>query len=136
MVYSYNINEQVLTTDADLIYNNNVVNTDRGIIHVPGTSVFTIARPGSYHITVTATGSASAAGTDPITLALYNGTTQIPVAVTSMTSTDTTDIVTLTIDAAIQVRPSCCAINNTVSLVVKNVGIPATLTNATIAITR
>ena len=136
MIYSYNINEQALGTDADVIYNNNVVNNDSAIIHTPGTSIFTLVRPGSYRVTVTATGAASASGTDPITLALYNGSVQIPGAISSVTSADTTDIGTLVIDAIITVRPSCCAINNTVNLTVKNIGVAATYSNTTIAIAR
>lgn len=133
MVYSYNSTKQTLATNADVIYNNDVVKTGTTVTHTPGTSIFTLNRPGYYYVTVTASGAATAAGTDPISLALFNGTVQLPGAVSTALSEDTTS---MTINTIIPVRPSCCMVDNTVELHVVNTGVEATYDNTTITITK
>ena len=136
MIYSYNVSEQSVDANAALVYTIDAVKTGVTVIHSAGTSTFTLNKPGYYYVTVTASGAASSEGADPISLALYNGTDIIPGAAASATSTATTDIVNLTINTIIPVRPSCCAIDNTVNLIVMNTGVAATFTNTTITITK
>lgn len=136
MIYSYNTNTQAVAANEDIVYTIDAVKTGCTVTHAPGTSVFTLAKPGYYYVTVVVTGAATAAGTDPMTIALYNGISPIAGATASVLSTDNTDINTLTINLIIPVRPSCCMIDNTVSLVVKNTGVDATYSNATISITK
>lgn len=136
MINSYNITEQELNTNDVVDFTVDNVKTGCTVIHTPGTGVFTLAKPGFYYVTLSAVGAASAAGTDPITLALFNGATAIPGATSSATSTSATDVVNLTVNCIIPVRPSCCAINNTVYLSVVNTGVDATFSNATITITK
>lgn len=136
MIYSYNLNEQTLASNAEVVYAVDAVATGVTATHTPGTSTFSLNRPGYYYVTVTATASATAAATDPISISLYNGPTQIAGAVASALSQDATDDVNLTINTIIPVRPSCCAIDNTVTLIVVNTGIEAVISNATITITK
>ena len=136
MIYSYNTKEQTVAPDSELTYAVDAIKTGTTVTHAPGTGTFVLNKSGYYYITVTAVGSASATGTDPLTLTLYNGTTPLPAAVASATSTATTDIVDLTINVIIPVRPSCCAVDNTVNLMVVNTGVEATYTNTTITITK
>lgn len=136
MIYSYNSSEQTLASNAEVVYAVDVVETGVTATHTPGTSVFSLNKPGYYYITVTATASATASATDPISISLYNGPTQIAGANASALSQDATDAVNLTINAIIPVRPSCCAIDNTVTLIVVNTGIEAVFDNTTITITK
>lgn len=136
MIYSYNVSEQNVDANGALIYAIDAVKTGITVTHSAGTSTFTLNRPGYYYVTVTASGAASSEGTDPISLALYNGTDAIPGAVASATSTTATDIVNLTINTIIPVRPSCCAIDNTVNLIVMNTGVATTFSNTAITITK
>lgn len=136
MVYSYNANEQTLATNDPMVYTIDVVKTGTAVIHNLDTSVFTLNRTGYYYITVTATGAASDTSTEPISIALYNGSTAIPGAVASALSSDATDVATLMINIIIPVRPSCCAVDNTVNLTVVNTGVDAIYSNSTITIAR
>ena len=136
MIYSYNDKEQTLAQNTPVVYSVDAIKTGTTVTHAAGTSTFVLNKPGYYYVTVTAIGSASATSTDPIVLALYNGASQIAGAVASELSTETTDIVDLTINTIIPVRPSCCAVDNTVNLIVINTGVEAVYTNATITITK
>ena len=136
MIYSYNTTEQEIGVNEALVFDIDEVKTGTTVLHAPGTSIFTLVKPGYYYVTVTAVGVASATGTDPIVLALYNGSNTIAGATSSVVSASTTDIVSLTINTIIPVRPSCCAIDNTVYLALKNIGVAANYTNVTITITK
>jgi len=136
MIYSYNTKEQTVATDSEVTYAVDAIKTGTTVTHAPGTGTFVLNKSGYYYVTVTAVGSASATGTDLVTLTLYNGTNPLPGAIASETSTATTDVVTLVINTIIPVRPSCCAVDNTVNLIVVNTGVEAVYTNTTITITK
>lgn len=136
MIYSYNTKEQTLATDAALIYSVDEIKTGTTVSHVGGTSTFVLNKAGYYYVTVTAVGAASAAATEPITITLYNGADPISGGVASALSSDETNVATLVINLILPVRPSCCAIDNTVNLMVVNTGVEATYTNTTITITK
>lgn len=131
MIYSYNISKQSLAQGDAVVYAIDTVKTGTTVTHTPGTSLFTFNEAGYYYITATASGAATATGTDPVSLALYNGSTEI-VGATASAVSDTA--VNLTINAIIPVRPSCCMIDNTVNLSVVNTGVETTYTNVTITI--
>ena len=136
MIYSYNTKEQTLAPNTEVVYSVDAIKTGSTVTHAAGTGTFVLNKPGYYYVTVTAVGSASATTTDPITLTLYNGTTPIAGATASELSAEATDIVDLTINTIIPVRPSCCAVDNTVNLMVVNTGVEAIYTNTTITITK
>lgn len=136
MIYSYNTKEQSLAPNTELTYSVDAIKTGSTVTHAAGTGTFVLNKPGYYYVTVTAVGSASATSTDPMTIALYNGTLPIAGAIASELSAEATDIVDLTINTIVPVRPSCCAVDNTVDLMVINTGVGATYTNTTITITK
>jgi hypothetical protein len=136
MIYSYNATPQTVAVDDDLTFTINGVKTGCTVTHAAGTSTFVFNKAGYYYVTFNGVASATAAATDPITVELYNGTTAIPGATSSALSAAIDTPVVLSIGTIIQVRPNCPAIDNTVNLVVKNVGIEANYTNATITITK
>lgn len=136
MIFSYNTKEQTLQPNEEVIYAVDAIKTGTTVIHAAGTGTFVLNKPGYYYVTVTAVGAADTTSTDPITLALYNGTDELAGAVASASSDDNTDFVNLTINTIIPVRPSCCAVDNTVNLLVVNTGVAAVYTNTTISITK
>ena len=136
MIYSYSITPRTLAADLDIIFAVNEVNTGCTVTHVAGTPTFTFNKPGYYYVTFNGVASATAAATDPITAELYNGAVAIPGALSSALSAAIDTPVSLSISTIIQVRPNCPAIDNTVNLTVKNVGIEANYTNATLTITK
>jgi hypothetical protein len=70
MIYSYNASEQTLTSNAEVVYAVDVVKTGTTVTHTPGSTVFTLNKPGYYYVTVLATVAATDVATDPIVIAL------------------------------------------------------------------
>lgn len=136
MIYSYSATPQTVAVNDNLDFNINEIKTGCTVTHAAGTPIFVFNKPGYYYVTFNGVASATAAATDPITAELYNGTVAIPGALSSALSAAIDTLVSLSISTIIQVRPNCPAIDNTVNLVVKNVGIAANYTNATITITK
>jgi hypothetical protein len=136
MIYSYSITPRTLAADLDIIFAVNEVNTGCTVTHVAGTPTFTFNKPGYYYVTFNGVASATAAATDPIVVEMYDGTTAIPGALSSALSAAADTPVALSMSTIIQVRPNCPAIDNTVNLTVRNVGIEANYTNAAITITK
>lgn len=136
MVYSYNVTTQNLPVNGQAIFTVDQIKTGCTVTHTEGTPNFLLRRQGFYFVTVTANVAATTAGTDPVTLTLYNGTTTLTAATASATSTADTDIVNLTINAIVEVEPSCCVVDNNVRLNVVNTGVAATVSNIAITITK
>lgn len=136
MIYSYSIIPQDLTVNEDLVFTVDEIKTGCTVTHAAGTTTFVFNKPGYYYVTFNGVASATAAATDPITAELYNGAVAIPGALSSALSAAIDTPVSLSISTIIQVRPNCPAIDNTVNLTVKNVGIEANYTNATLTITK
>lgn len=136
MIYSYSNTPQDLTANENLVFTIDEIRTGCTVTHAAGTPTFVFNKPGYYFVTFNGVASATAAATDPIVVEMYNGTTAIPGALTSELSAAVNTPVSLAMSAIIQVRPNCPAIDNTVNLTVKNVGIEANYTNAAITITK
>lgn len=136
MIYSYTIAPQTVAVDDNIVFTIDQIKTGCTVTHAAGTPTFTFNKPGYYYVTFNGVASATAAATDPIVAELYNGATAMAGAQGSALSAAVDTPVTITISTIIQVRPNCPAIDNTVSLVVKNTGIEAEYTNATITITK
>lgn len=136
MIYSYSITPRTLAADLDIIFAVNEVNTGCTVTHVAGTPTFTFNKPGYYYVTFNGIASATAAATDPIVVEMYDGANAIPGALSSALSVAADTPVALSMSTIIQVRPNCPAIDNTVNLTVRNVGIEANYTNAAITITK
>ena len=136
MIYSYSNTPQDLTANENLVFTIDEIRTGCTVTHAAGTPTFVFNKPGYYFVTFNGVASATAAATDPIVVEMYNGTTAIPGALTSELSAAVNAPVSLAMSTIIQVRPNCPAIDNTVNLTVKNVGIEANYTNAAITITK
>lgn len=67
---------------------------------------------------------------------MCNGATAIAGALTSELSAAVDTPVALSMSTIIQVRPNCPAIDNRVSLTIKNTGIEAEFTNVALVITK
>lgn len=136
MIYSYSVIPQTLTTNDDVKFTIDAVKTGCTVTHAEGTTTFSFNKPGFYYVTFNGVASATATATDPIVVEMYNGATAIAGALSSELSAAVNTPVALSMSTIIQVRPNCPAINNKVSLTIKNTGIEAEYTNAAIVITK
>lgn len=146
---AYSTLAQSVATGGYIDFDNVSVLTGCSIKYVAGTPGIVISNPGLYLLTVDGTAaasesdsSASAAPTDAaatstdVSVSIQNNGELIPGAITSATSTGEDDKANLSLTTVIQVKPSCCAIDNTARISVVNTGIPATYTDASITVVK
>lgn len=133
MISSYNITSQAALANGVLTFT-----TDRILTGCTATrdgSTFHLNKPGYYYITFNADAATTSAAGNVI-VQLQSGGALVPGASASATSAAAGDLENLAFSTIIRVSPSCCAIDNTVSLTVVNAGVEATYTNVNINITK
>ena len=133
MISSYTSTSQTLLTNALINFNINAVETGCTVTHAEGTPTFSLNRPGLYYVAFNADALPTAAG--DLVVQLRSNNELVPSAIATTTGT-TTSTENLSFSRIIQVKPSCCSIDNSVNLSVINSGIGATYSNANIVITK
>ena len=110
---------------------------NNGINPTPGATTFSLNKPGFYFVTFNGVGAATGATVGNIVIQLQRNGVNVPGAFTSAASTTAlTDVKSLSFSTIIQVKPSCCAVDNNVNLTFVNTGIPTTFSNINVAITK
>lgn len=133
MINSYTATSQSVLTDGTLDFDVNKVKTGCTITHTSGTASFSLNKPGFYFVTFNGDVSTATAGT--ISTQLFGNSSAISGASASVTAAiDTT--YPLSFSTIVQVLPSCCVCDNSMTLTVVNTGEDATYTNANIVITK
>lgn len=84
-------------------------------IHLTGTTSINIRCPGKYLVKFNGVGSSGTAAS-PFTLQLYKNDVAVPEAFSTITSTAADNEQTMMFETIVTVNPSCCAVDNTVSL--------------------
>lgn len=133
MISSYTSTSQTLLTNALINFNINAVETGCTVTHTEGTPTFSLNRPGLYYVAFNADALPTAAG--DLVVQLRSNNELVPGAIATTTGT-TTSTESLSFSRIIQVKPSCCSIDNSVNLTVINSGVGATYSNANIVITK
>lgn len=122
---------QTLLAGNNVTFANNGVLTGCSISHAAGTPTIVLNKPGIYYVSFEADALPSVAGT--ITVDLQNNSVTIPGATTSVTGA-TTITTRIILDAIVEVKPSCCAFDNTKNLTFNNSGVEAAYTNVTVSV--
>lgn len=135
MINSYTSTSQTVLTNSNLNFNINRIKTGCTVTHSEGTPTFSLNRPGFYFISFNCDAS-TAETSGNIVVQLRNNNELVPGAISTVNSTVATDVETLSFTTIIQVKPSCCAINNSTNLTIINTGVSATFTNANLVITK
>lgn len=133
MINSYTSTSQTILTNALINFNINAVKTGCTVTHAEGTPTFSLNRPGLYYVAFNADALPTAAG--DLVAQLRSNNELVPGAIATITGT-TTSTENLSFSRIIQVKPSCCSIDNSVNLTVINSGVGATYSNANIVITK
>lgn len=137
MVNSYTNTNLAVSTNEALNFNINSVKTGCTVTHSPGSTTFSLNKPGFYFVTFNGVGAATGATVGSIVVQLQQNGINIPGALASATSTTAlTDVESLSFSTIIQVKPSCCAVDNNVNLTFVNTGIPTTFSNVNVVITK
>lgn len=133
MISSYNITAQDVAVNGLLTFSTDRILT--GCTATRNGQTFQLNKPGYYYVTFNADGAATTAAGD-IVVALQSNGVAVPGAIATFTVAAADDAVNLAFSTIIKVPPSCCAVDNAVSLTLVNTGVAATYTNVNINITK
>ena len=131
-----------LTTNQSVAFNVDSTDTCCRIDFTAGSSVIGIDKPGYYlvHFNSTGynTGEASTVDSSDGTYSfqLYNNGIAVPNAKARATSTSDAVIANVSFETIIEVKRSCCMVNNNASLTVNYLGQAGTLLDATLTIVK
>lgn len=134
MFEAYTTTPAVYETDAAIAFTD-IRYRDCRISTATPTSL-RIVTPGRYYVSFHGVGASNTAAS-PFTVALYRNDIAVPGVVTTITSTAAGDEQTLSLGTIINVPPSCCYIDNEVTLrLVVTSEEPGTLSSGNIVIFR
>ena len=134
MISSYNSTTQTVDVGAAYVFDTNRIVTGCTVGHVPGTSTFTLTKPGYYYVTFNTTFTTETTGN--VTVELQNGGVAVPGANATETVTTAGNAKSMAFATIIKVLPSCCAIDNTATLTFVVDGIAIDATTAAVQITK
>ena len=134
MINSYNAATQTVASGSAYVFDTNRIVTGCTVGHVPGTTTFTLNKPGYYYVTFNTTFTTEATG--EATVELQNGGVAVPGANGTETITTIGDTKSIAFTTIIRVLPSCAAIDNTTNLTFVATGIALDATTANVNITK
>ena len=114
MISTYNSTTQTVEIGGAYVFDTNRIVTGCTVGHVPGTTTFTLTKPGYYYVTFNTTFTTEATGT--ATVELRNGGIAVPGASGAETITTAGNTKSIAFSTIIKVLPSCAAIDNTATL--------------------
>lgn len=136
MIGSYSNTSQTVPSGGNISFDINDTNTNCSVTHAAGTPIFVLKNPGRYFVTFNGTFAPVTADGGLITISLNRNNVGVPGATASCTAPSSTRINTLTFSKIIQVKPSCCSVDNTTTLSFANVSAAAVFTNVNVSIWR
>ena len=134
MISAYNSTTQTVEVDGAYVFDTNRIATGCTVGHVPGTTTFTLTKPGYYYVTFNTTFTTATTGI--ATVELRNGGTVVPGATGSEIVTTAGDTKSIAFATIIKVLPSCPAIDNTTTLTFVATTLELEATVATVNITK
>ena len=134
MISAYNSTTQTVEVGAAYVFDTNRIVTGCTVGHVPGTTTFTLTKPGYYYVTFNTTFITEATGN--VTVELQNGGTVVPGATGTETIATAGDTKSISFASIIKVLPSCCAIDNTATLTFVIDGVAVDASTAAVQITK
>ena len=134
MIASFISTTQTVDVGAAYVFDTNRIVTGCTVGHVPGTTSFTLTKPGYYYVTFNTTFTTEATG--DVTVELRNGGVTVPGANATETITTVGNTKSMAFTTIIKVLPSCCAIDNTATLTFVVDGVAVDATTAAVQITK
>ena len=134
MISAYNSTTQTVAVDSAYVFDTNRIVTGCTVGHTPGTSTFTLSKPGYYYVTFDSTFTTDDTGVASVEL--QNGGTAVPGASASETITTAGDTKSIAFATIIKVTPSCPMIDKSATLTFVATGIALNATVAAVNITK
>ena len=134
MISAFNSATQTVAVDGAYVFDTNRIVTGCTVGHTPGTSTFTLSKPGYYYVTFNSTFTTDDTGVASVEL--KNGGTAVPGANASETITTAGDVKSIAFATIVKVTPSCAMIDNSATLTFVATGIALNATTANVNITK
>lgn len=134
MISAYNSTTQTVDVGGAYVFDTNRISTGCTVGHIPGTTTFTLAKPGYYYVAFNTTFTTTTTG--DATVELQIGGTAVPGATATETVTTAGDTKSAAFATIIRVLPSCAAIDNTATITFVATGIAVDATVAAVQITK
>ena len=134
MIGAYNSTTQTVETGSAYVFDTNRIATGCTVGHTPGTSVFTLTKPGYYYVTFNTVFTTTETGA--ATVELLNKGVLVPGATATETIGTAGDVTSLSFTTIVKVLPSCAAVDNTATLTFVATGVDLTATIAAVNITK
>ena len=134
MIGAYNSTTQTVDVGGAYVFDTNRIVTGCTVGHTPGTTTFTLTKPGYYYVTFNTVFTTTDTGT--ATVELQNGGVAVPGAIGTETVTTAGDTKSISFATIVRVLPSCAAIDNTVTLTFVASGLALDATTAAVNITK
>jgi hypothetical protein len=135
MISSYSITNQDVITNGLINFTTNRILTGCTVTYSPIGQTFQLNKPGYYFITFNGVGLPTTT-VGEVSIELQSNGVTVPGTLSAFTPAAVTDTGSVSFSTIIKVAPSCCAMDNRVSLSVVNTGVPTTFTSANINITK
>ena len=134
MINSYVSTTQTVDSGAAYVFDTNRIVTGCTVGHTPGSTTFTLTKPGYYYVIFNTTFTTTTTG--EATVELQNGGVAVPGANGTETVTTAGNTKSIAFATIIRVLPSCAAIDNTTTLTFVATGIALDVTTANVNITK
>ena len=134
MIGVFNSTAQTVDTGEAFVFDTNRIVTGCTVGHTPGTSTFTLTKPGFYYVSFNTT--FTTADTGDTTVELHSNGFVVPGTTSTETIITAGNVKTITFSTIVKVLPSCRSIDNTVSLTFVATGIAMDATTANVNITK
>ena len=134
MIGAYNAATQTVAVGGAYVFDTNRVVTGCTVGHTPGTTTFTLTKPGYYYVTFNTVFTTAETGT--ATVELQNGGVTVPGAIGSEAIATAGTTTSISFSTIVKVLPSCCAIDNTATLTFVATGLELEATIAAVNITK
>lgn len=124
---TYTLTDTAVAANGLLPLEQNQLLIGCAITHTPGSTTIILNEPGLYLVNFDADGYVTGE-TGVLTAQLFKNGVAVPGATATSSLTSATNIETVGFSKIIQVKPSCCVVDNTASLTFVNTGVASTYT--------
>lgn len=127
---------RVTRDNTSIVFDNKTIQTDCTVIANEYTNTISLRRAGIYLVQFNAIISNTTSASEFIGINMERDGIDVPEAHTGATSSSTSDLVAISFNTLVRVKPSCCAVDNTTRLQFKVTGSDALVYFANVVVSK
>lgn len=127
---------RVTQDNTSIVFDNKTIQTDCTVTANEPTNTITLRRAGIYLVQFNAIISNTTSASEFIGINMERDGIDVPEAHTGATSSSTDDLVAVSFNTLVRVKPSCCAVDNTTRLQFKVTGSDALVYFANVVVSK